>query len=367
MIGESRSLITLLCSIYGSDLSFNEFFWFIVSFSLLPPKYIFSVIFAACRISPYKQISRKDFHTFCNVIGSDIPSEIIDTIFQAIDRDHDGLLVFPEILKVSSILVELFLPVTSLRKRIRQKFFGEHICKVIEKRKQKINEIKQYQQSHNNKFPSLSCINGFLVYVLKYPHPFKYNYEPLSEGEEVINTVIIKLCQKYIGKATHNKNENRNHHHRTHSRGKNRVEELRLNQNIGPTTATPPLQPSPLTSGQNYVGIRNIKPLPINNNSESYQSSQEDNIPLTPTSQRALQSMANIPFSDRSVHPSTFSYDDNTTNNDYSPTNGSTFRYLSGINRSRISGVSAKYTVTVKPYNEAHHDYSPHEKKDEEK
>lgn len=356
MIGESRSLITLLCSIYGSDLTFNEFFWFIVSFSLLPTKYIFSVIFAACRISPYKQISRKDFHTFCNVIGSDIPSEIIDTIFQAIDKDHDGLLVFPEIMKVSTILVELFLPITSLRKRIRQRFFGEHICKVIEKRKVKINEIKQYQQHHHNKYPKLSCINCILVYILKYPHPYKYSYEPLSESEEVINTVIIKLCQKYIGKAPHNKNQNRNHHH--HSHGKNRVEELRLNQNI-------PIQ-APLQQ-ERFIGIRAIKPLPINNNSESYQSSLEDNIPLTPTSQRALQSMANRPFSDRSVHPSTFSYDDNTTNttttnNDYSPTNGSTFRYFSG--KSRTSGMSAKYTATVKPYNELHHDFSVHDDKE---
>lgn len=251
------------------------------------------VLFSACRISPFQRVSRKDFHTFCSVIESPVPSDIIDTIFQAVDKDHDGYLLFPEILRISDFIKEIFNPINKLRNRIRKKFLGEHICNTIENRFRMITYIKEYISQHS-KLPPLNCIDFIYVYIFKYPHPYEYSYQPNCDGEELINKVIISYCLQYIGKAEEKKLKKIN--------SKLRIDQIKNNIDQGERKNITKIQP-----------IQEEKQLSENSS---------DEIPLTPTSLRALQTMANKPVSDRSIHPSNF--DDDSTSG------GSTFRYTSG-------------------------------------
>lgn len=100
MVGGNEHMITLLGSLFGEELSFNDFFWLIITLSFLPIKYTYWLLFASCGIFPFGELKRvyilyieyiyiyiqKDLHTFCNIIDPSIPYNIIESVFDAIDK-----------------------------------------------------------------------------------------------------------------------------------------------------------------------------------------------------------------------------------------------------------------------------------------
>lgn len=44
LIGYNKPMVQLLCSLFGGDLSFNDFFWLIVVVGLLPERYTYICI-----------------------------------------------------------------------------------------------------------------------------------------------------------------------------------------------------------------------------------------------------------------------------------------------------------------------------------
>lgn len=61
MVGNNEHMITLLGSLFGEELSFNDFFWLIVALSFLPIKYTYWLLFASCGIFPFGQLKRVYF------------------------------------------------------------------------------------------------------------------------------------------------------------------------------------------------------------------------------------------------------------------------------------------------------------------
>lgn len=204
----------------------------------------------------------------------------------------------------------------------------------------------------------MTCISLLLnnIKLIKY-NPFKYDYEPqkgLEDDETGIISIVTKICMKYLNKCHNNKNNNNNNNKSNnnhnnnkllfHNNSKNRV------TNTNTNTATSNLLSSSYNyrisqlkhDNSSYMSINrinhfkesiNFKTTVINHTNPttttiipkqqqqqqqlllplsdlpttSEYDEESNNIPLTPSSQRALQTAACYGKSNRSMKTSVFS------------------------------------------------------------
>lgn len=194
----------------------------------------------------------------------------------------------------------------------------------------------------------MTCISLLLnnIKLIKY-NPFKYDYEPqkgLEDDETGIISIVTKICMKYLNKCHNNKNNNNNNksNNNHNNNSKNRV------TNTNTNTATSNLLSSSYNyrisqlkhDNSSYMSINrinhfkesiNFKTTVINHTNPttttiipkqqqqqlllplsdlpttSEYDEESNNIPLTPSSQRALQTAACYGKSNRSMKTSVFS------------------------------------------------------------
>lgn len=165
-----------LFSVYKNNVfMWNDYFRFVVFFSLSPMVVVFYVIFNTLKGFAGK-VTWDDMSEFFILINrSQAICKEIKGIFNEFDIDKDHKLSLQQLFNFLFKVSRLFEPLYIFRKKIINYVFGEENVIIILQRKAKMNSIREYM--HNNgKYPPEPCKLKIKRIIQHKPNPSSFNY-----------------------------------------------------------------------------------------------------------------------------------------------------------------------------------------------
>lgn len=172
----------------------NNYFILMMIFCLLPATQSIKLILAALEISPFLPVRGEQFNKFISLFQPNDRNacRILYEKYQESDLTVGINNIQQMALKEPLVRNELNCIIKSLRSYV----IGTLTCNQILNRNKHFNEILQYQNSHNSKFPNDCCINSLFRYIFDIPHPYKYDFTLLEDEDPLVTA--IDVVDKFI-------------------------------------------------------------------------------------------------------------------------------------------------------------------------
>lgn len=196
-IDKTNKVPFLLSTIYKDRFSFNEFFFFVCTFCLLPLKYLCQITLASVYISPEKRFTVDDLDRFFTSIESEVTRAEIVQLIHSCGKSDEGSVNYDEFLRFAGLRPRIFQPMYDVRVIYREKILQREICKAISYRRKNFQKIRSYYED-NGSYPSESCGSMFRRALLHFPPPYKYTYYVENGNYEgSIRQLVIDVALKY--------------------------------------------------------------------------------------------------------------------------------------------------------------------------
>lgn len=203
----------LMVIIDYSMVNFNEFFQFVIYFSLAPMVSIFYFILHAIH-NVIDQITWEDILKLTSSLDTiNKVDESAVNLFKKYDMNKDGFLSFNQFCNFTSQTQVLWDPLFKFRESLVNHVFPDLRYRIILLRRERINDINEYLKNHNGKYPppippttqhlnNFSCFSRLINNIIGIPPNWKYDYsvesiETLSMAE-LTNFMIKKYNKEYV-------------------------------------------------------------------------------------------------------------------------------------------------------------------------
>lgn len=132
----------------------------------------------------------------------DIVSALL-TLFQVYDTKHKGYWTLQDYLLYCSENASFLQPITYFRDVFLNTVYSKNDWKVIRERAQMVPMIEEYRKTHNGNFPTTSIIQYFKVVFGGMSHPYKYDFEPLTNDISRENQIaVVSFMSRYNSSIT---------------------------------------------------------------------------------------------------------------------------------------------------------------------
>lgn len=174
-------------------MTFQDFFWYVMSIIFMDIADILKIILSSFQISPYNPISYLDLFNFFVKVNTVTP--VMDNILSGLPQRNKQFIVYSELIEIYKTKPQYFNLINQLKNEFME-FIGNDFCNTINERILKINDIKSYQDEHG-KYPPEPCSYKLKNILLKTPPKFRYDY---SMSLSLLPSTMDKLCRCYCAK-----------------------------------------------------------------------------------------------------------------------------------------------------------------------
>lgn len=171
-------------------MSWNDFFQFVMFFSLAPA---IAVYYFLLNILPYSKGNSIVFQQIIDIttlLGTlDQLDFIASKIYNNCDYSNKGYISFRHFLSFVTKSTNMWKPLYSFRLAVIEKFFDKSILYSILNRKMVILSIKKYKFMHNGKFPPEPCCQRVKHILENRPSNYQFDYECIEKDVECNFTI----------------------------------------------------------------------------------------------------------------------------------------------------------------------------------
>lgn len=190
---DNKIFSSILAPLEGKII-WNNYFILMMIICLLPPTQTIKLILASLEISPFLPVKEDQFNKFISLFEPE-DKEACKIIYEKFKESGNtvGINNIQQMSLKEPIVKD---PINYIIKMLRSYVIGSLPCKQIINRNKHFDEIVQYQNSHNNKFPSDCCMNQIFRYLFDIPHPYKYDFALLEDEDPLL--AAIDVVDKFI-------------------------------------------------------------------------------------------------------------------------------------------------------------------------
>lgn len=182
-------------------MTFDDFFWYVMSIIFLPNKYLCKciciyllVLLSSFHINPENPISYVDLLDF--FIKTNNTAPVMDDIISYLPQRSKQFITYDEFLKVYETRPKYFQLVNDLQKDYTE-LLGNKFVKNIIERRDNIKEIMLYQDTHG-KYPPESCCSKINIILFNGSPKYRYDYSIEEEMiDKTYDSILIYYCKKY--------------------------------------------------------------------------------------------------------------------------------------------------------------------------
>lgn len=174
----NNSIIYSFFKCYNNKIYLDTFLQFALLFSVTSVSHLLLCLFSVFNIQSDNDIEIEDIIKFyCNI---DPKEKYLDDVKNWINETvkYDTTVPFSEFYKYVCNNPELIHPILHIKKKVTSFIFTKDIRKNITYRYKHINDILNYQQTHNGILPPEKCFSRIKRLFTKLPNPYYYNWLP---------------------------------------------------------------------------------------------------------------------------------------------------------------------------------------------